>query len=407
MLEKEFDRLVKHRLTDHVSEVPGDMWTRIHAQEKRRRALFFWRWTGGGIFLVALFLTGAVFLLHRPSPEVIAAKPATTVAAAHATLPSPTTSSSARTARTTPVASSTLVASSTPVASSNPATARPATAAAIHSTPAFAPTLAATRESRAPTARITAPTTRINAVSARITAVSTRTIAPTHLANIPAFTNAITARTPRTQPEIPTASIPKPKSKTQQPPRNWQLDIYGSPDYLFSEFRRGLSYTGGIRLTKVFHSGWNTTIGLQYSRFNLIARKDSTKYTGTRYLKTLDLPVLAGYSWGNARLRVGVNAGLIFNLHSWTEQLSQTAALYPSSQYSLSTAGLPQQYRYQFNVGTSGYLGANLSDYLGHGFSLFAEPYLRHTLFGSKVKVYPGVSGISAAGLTIGLRRQF
>lgn len=57
MLEKDFDQLLRHRLADHSSDVPGDMWMRIRIKEKRRRVLLFWRWYLAGFLLLTLLIT--------------------------------------------------------------------------------------------------------------------------------------------------------------------------------------------------------------------------------------------------------------------------------------------------------------------------------------------------------------
>ena len=476
MLEKEFDRLVKDRLTDHTSDVPGDMWQRIRANEKRRRTLPFWRWISGGLLLSAIMLTGAVVFLRHQTPTAHTATtnraartaPSSGPAAAGAPVASHTTHTIPVT-NTAPNGSTTLAnhrdsavhadptagahtipatnptPGATPTATTNRAP-RTLVVPVTHSTPAVAttnnpahvatkPALATTHTVPTHTASTTTPSAPTKLTSAQPPATPTTRERPA-VANIHAWAidplrlaitttgptvpitataahSTTTRRLARTATSIPVqpGSPSKPHPDQSKMPRNpnWQLDIYGSPDLLLSEFRRGLGYTYGLRVTKLFNSGWNVSLGLQYSRINLKSAFDSlTTQSNNPYLKDLDLPVLAGYSWGNARFKVGVNAGLIFNLHSTSKEQQQQFLLPPSSSSSMSlSTPSPYVLRYQYKVGTNGYLGVNFAEKLVGGFSLFAEPYLRHTLFPSNVKVNPAPRGITVAGLSLGVRCQF
>jgi hypothetical protein len=101
----------------------------------------------------------------------------------------------------------------------------------------------------------------------------------------------------------------------------------------------------------------------------------------------LDLPVLAGYSWGNETFGMTVNAGVIFNLNSW---LRPDSASYIKS-----------------NAGLSLYLGLNFSKHINDHMEIFSEPYYRYQLSSSTVSTFYFQKFIDVAGISFGVRYHF
>ena len=325
MLEKDFHKILKDRLTGHASEVPGDMWMRIRVKEKRRRLILFWRWYGVGALVLSLTVSGIFFLSPRPT------------AVANLTMPTG------------------------PVASDHPTTPAHATVS-THPTPQeieIEPAPKEPEQIRQHT-RIAGPQFRRQPISI---------LAPP---------------LPRSKPGLDCPLMPHRL-------HNLFLDIYASPDWPFTTSRRGLSYTAGLRFTKLFPSGLTASLGLQFSRINLQPPLDSLTTGARLYFYNLDLPALIGYSWGDENFRMAVNTGLIVNLHSWPEG--------PPS------AGLRNQY--QHNMGISLYIGFQAIQNLSDRYSLFAEPYFRRPLSSAPPDGSGPLRGFGIGGLSLGLRRQF
>jgi hypothetical protein len=160
-----------------------------------------------------------------------------------------------------------------------------------------------------------------------------------------------------------------------------------SPDYLFNIRQDNqlakFSYTAGIRLTKVFHSGFLATVGLQYSRISLKGISDSL-FSRTNGFKNIDLPLLIGYETASNRFKVAIRGGAIVNIHSWPLH-AESAAPY-----------------YRTNTGISLYLGLNVIQQLNDRLTLFAEPYYRYQL--SDMLNSPLSEKIDVGGLFIGIR---
>ena len=185
-------------------------------------------------------------------------------------------------------------------------------------------------------------------------------------------------------------SCPDPSKKFTRS-KGWYLEALGSPDYPFPNLSLYgssiqqlplLSYTAGIRLTKIFESGFLVTAGLQYSRINIRTKYDSLGYPHN--FNKLDVPLLIGYEKGNDLFKVGIRGGMIFNIHSWPGR-DQYFGNYLKS-----------------NTGISSYIGIELIRQVNDRISIFAEPYYRHQF--SNMFKNPFVEKIDVAGIFLGLR---
>ena len=241
-------------------------------------------------------------------------------------------------------------------------------------------------------------------------------------------------------------------SAREQVKNNLHLEIFASPDYTRKTIQNAggvdevflnrkdstesprLSFSAGFRLTKTFGENFLPKTGLQYSQINekfsyrsenerkqttlitirkeilatgdtLMIRDTSTieqigyrvKTTYNRY-RSIDVPLIAGYQWGNDNLKAAVSAGVILNLYSWQKGES------------LDTSYVPVAFNkdggrtFKRNIGIGLYTGFSVLKKAGENTWLFAEPYFRYnvskltnnrSLFNQKFDV---------AGLNIGIR---
>jgi hypothetical protein len=171
--------------------------------------------------------------------------------------------------------------------------------------------------------------------------------------------------------------------------RKWSLDLYASPDYpiVYGEpwVKTKLSYTAGVRINRSFGNRFSGKIGIQYSQINYNFT-DSNGFGSPNHLMSLDLPALAGYSWGNETLGMTINTGVVFNLYSWSND---------SPSY------------FKTNTGLSLYLSFNVKKQISERIDIFTEPYYRYRLSSMTVSsVYYG-KFIDVVGLSFGARYHF
>jgi hypothetical protein len=185
--------------------------------------------------------------------------------------------------------------------------------------------------------------------------------------------------------------VKKPEKQTKQNNGKWYLDLYASPDYPFVSPHETepskLSYSIGIKLNRSLGKHFSIKTGIQYSQVNIVGN-DSLFGGTTMHLRRLDLPVLAGYSLGDKKLRTTFNGGVFLNLYSW---LQGNAA--PGS--------------FKTNTGFSLYLGVNFEERINGKFSLFSEPYYRYQLTSMTVSSISSMKFIDIVGISIGARYYF
>jgi len=401
MLEKDFDQLIRDQFEDHSSPVPADMWQRIEGKDdKDRKALFFWKWYFlGPAFLVLSVVGGQLFFHHAISTHpAIPAAPAKIAAPTIPTQPA-APAVSAKTAA--PAKTATATGSAIPVtaipASNGGARPRaqssqnanfPATLANPAAPAKTAPPVGSNSPASAIPATAAAPPTASGPTPAASALVSTQSASrqPSDRPSPPPMPPA-TAGTHQPQ----SLSCPDPSKKFTKS-KGWYLEALGSPDYpiVHSSLDGNsirelplLSYTIGIRVTKIFESGFLMTAGLQYSWINLRNKYDSLPLP--HQFRNLDIPLLIGYEKGNDLFKVGIRVGVIFNIHSWPGSSDPYINEYLKS-----------------NTGISSYIGLELIRQVNDRISIFAEPYYRHQ-FSNMFKT-PFVEKIDVAGIFLGLR---
>ena len=181
----------------------------------------------------------------------------------------------------------------------------------------------------------------------------------------------------------------KSETKNKSNDRKWYLDLYASPDYPITHgyAQSKLSYTLGVRINRSFGQHFSVKTGIQYSQINLVG-SDSSIGGAILHINRLDLPVLAGYSFGKADIKTTINGGVIFNLSS---------SVSPES----------AQGYFENNLGLSLYLGVNFETKINDKFSLFGEPYYRYQLTSMTVSSVPIIKFIDIVGINIGARYYF
>lgn len=234
-------------------------------------------------------------------------------------------------------------------------------------------------------------------------------------------------------------------SAHEQVKNDLHLEIYASPDYARKTINNSggvdeaflkrkdstessrLSFSAGFRLTKTFGDNFFIKAGLQFSQINekfsyrsenernqttvitirkvllttgdtLMVRDTSivvqigyrVKTTYNRY-RSIDVPLIAGYQWGNDNFKAAVSAGAILNLYSWQKGESLDTG-YVAVAFNKDDGGT-----FKRNIGVGLYTGLSVLKKAGESTYLFAEPYLRYnvssitnnrSLFNQKFDVY-------------------
>jgi hypothetical protein len=239
------------------------------------------------------------------------------------------------------------------------------------------------------------------------------------------------------------AFIPCPEAEENGAGNKRYLEVYGGPDYIFKTYTdTGVAYiaqrkastgihyafSAGARYTKVFGSGISFRTGLNYSQINerfiafngfILERFVQVNSIGdtianyttatVQYKKSnniyrsIDIPIQAGFEFGNGRLHTNLSAGALINIRS-----RQTGnALEPNGNViNLSDAKANSKYQYKSNVGIS-FLGSVSFYYkLNEKLHLMAEPYLRYSLSPMTKSEITFSQKFHTAGLRLGLRKD-
>lgn len=213
-------------------------------------------------------------------------------------------------------------------------------------------------------------------------------------------------------------NIPCPEAERDAAGNKKYIEIYAGPDYAFNslnDYNDGnytqqrkesvhsmLSYSAGIRYTKVWGSGLSIRTGLNYSRINESFKQEkghvtqnvyitnergdtigTSSVTGTQYrqntnkLTTVDIPLVAGFELGNGRFHTNINAGVMINLISREKGLVLDKA---GNAVDISSDAAPTVYQYKKNTGVSLTGGVSVYYKLNDRMHLMAEPYFRYGL---------------------------
>jgi hypothetical protein len=230
---------------------------------------------------------------------------------------------------------------------------------------------------------------------------------------------------------------------------DWYFEVYGSPDVAFKSVKATsnagyiskkdssetpqLSYTAGFRISRSIGENLLMKTGLQYSQINerfdlrtenerrittvitirtIIGQSgaDSTvrdttsveqigyrvQRTYNRY-RSIDIPLLLSYEFGNEKLKFAVNAGAIINLRSWYSGNTLNDSLAVISIDSKSS-GI-----YKQNIGVGLYAGISIIKPVSNRLEVFLEPHFRYN-FTNMSKTAGYSQRFNAAGVSFGIR---
>jgi hypothetical protein len=245
--------------------------------------------------------------------------------------------------------------------------------------------------------------------------------------------------------KTPTAPfIPCPEAEKDAAGNKKYLEIYGGPDYISHSYsdtgdayiaQRKAStgihyaYSAGLRFTKVFGSGLSIRTGINYSQINerfsafngylleRIVRVNSigdtiSNYTSatiqykksTNIYRTIDIPLQAGFEFGNGKWHTNLSAGAIINIFS-----KQTGSVVEpnGNVIDVSSGKASSAYQFKSNIGVS-FLGSMSVYYkVNDRLHIMAEPYIRYSLSTATKPEITFKQKFHAAGLRLGLRWDF
>jgi hypothetical protein len=186
------------------------------------------------------------------------------------------------------------------------------------------------------------------------------------------------------------------------------------------------AYSAGIRYTKVFNNGMSLRTGLNYSQINekftfiqgnlvqvtyiINTAGDTTgSYitTGTRYkttynkFKTVDVPLLIGYEFGNGKIHANVNAGTIVNIYSWQKGDVLDTSYNPVS---ITTGKTNSPYQFKTNIGLGFMAAVSVYYKINEKVHVLAEPYFRYNLTPMSKEKLTLKEKYNTTGLRLGLR---
>lgn len=239
--------------------------------------------------------------------------------------------------------------------------------------------------------------------------------------------------------------VPCPESEKNTAGNKRYVELYGGPDYAFRSItdtgnsaylqkrkestRFASAFSAGMRYTKVFSNGMSFRTGFNYSQINETFRYSegniiqvvyitnsngdttgSFTTTGSRYktthnkFRTIDIPLLIGYEWGNSRLHINFNAGAMVNLYSWQKGDVLDTAFKPVN---ITTGKGSSPYQFKNHIGI-GFIGAVSVYYkLNNRLHLFAEPYFRYNFSPASKAELTLKQKYNTAGLRLGVRIDF
>ena len=422
MSDSQFDEIFKNRLHGHESSIPDDMWERIIQKKDKDRKGFFFFFKLSGLFLLG-FGIGYILLfgINKKTPEGqknSVAKEITVPATANA-------KSIDTNSKETAVPTTTGAKSIDPGPAKAPSVRNETAQESIYSVQkkyqdkSYASSAIANKNkpagiSSSKSKRNSAVQIREEALTADISNQADQKANSTTSANSETLNTdtANRAALKKAEPSLAAGTAVKPLAKKSEPllaadtatkpsvkkqdtakkttGEKWSLDLYSSPDYpiVYGEpwITTKLSYTAGLRVNRSFGPHFSGRTGIQFSQINFNF-SDSNGFPTSYHLKSLDLPVLAGYSWGNKTLGMTINAGVVVNLYTWP----------PEDQINY----------FKTNTGLSLYLGLNVKKQINDRLDIFTEPYYRYRLSSMTVSTVYYAKFIDVAGLSFGVRYHF
>lgn len=233
---------------------------------------------------------------------------------------------------------------------------------------------------------------------------------------------------------------------------NWDIEAFASPaDFTFktvtnntatqeflnrkdSSEKMKLGFSAGFRIVKPITDNFSVKTGLQYTQANeqftyrtenevktttVITVRNITLANGSiitvsdtsilqqigyktnsvnNSYKTIDVPVLLGYEFGNEDWRFGINTGVLFNITTWNKGVTLDSSLLPQS-FSKESNLI-----YKNNIGLGLYAGFSFTKRINYNTLVFAEPYIRYNLSNMTTASSTFNQRFTVGGLAVGLR---
>ena len=403
MTEDQFDDSLKNKIRDHQSPVPDDMWDRIIQKKNKDRKgfLFFFRWFT--ILLLGICLGGYLLMNHtreksEPANHALSSrdlKPGVDTLASHLN------KEAVGKEENTPAVIEYLPKSNKGSYSSRPFPIRKKESNS--SKPKRASKENEGNYKSVNDKKVVLATTAAgvqNSSSQRDSLAGDKSDSALNTTEtVNKLLPVVKPAPDKTHTDSSQKAAVKKTQKDSSTDKKWYLDIYVSPDWPMdhttytssnhiSETMK-LSYTFGLRISRSFGKHFSGKIGIQYSQINFTLPDSLSYLNGTvNHLKSFDLPVLAGYSFGDEKLKMTITAGGIVNLTSF---------------YTGDALGDV----FKTNTGFSLYLGFNLEKKINQKISIYLEPYYRYRLTSMTVSTVEFNKFIDVAGLSIGGRYYF
>lgn len=233
---------------------------------------------------------------------------------------------------------------------------------------------------------------------------------------------------------------------------NWDIEVFASPtdvtfktvtnnsatqDFLNrkdSSEKMKIGYSAGFRIVKPLSDNFSIKTGLQYTQANeqftyrteneiktttVITVRNITLANGSivtvsdtsilqqigyktnsvnNSYKTIDVPVLLGYEFGNEDWRFGINTGVLFNITTWNKGVTLDSSLLPQS-FSKESNLI-----YKNNIGLGLYAGFSFTKRINYNTLVFAEPYIRYNLSNMTTASSTFNQRFTVGGLALGVR---
>lgn len=455
MNEHLFDQYFRTKLQDHQAEVPVDMWSRIIQEKPKRRPFLFWLNTKLSILLTACLLTSSLGYLFYPNIQSLIGTPEAQDTNEITTNESLSGSNSKAALNTDQLSKQEVPVFSAPIAQTNTSVKNVSQkfdqinlTRQVSSTSKQNYRLQAFSTVTEPR-RYDTPTTVANNFLPQEESTDQFSTA-----DLWRFTGRKNLRTPFQLSGINGIGKPIdcPPTGRARIRNDWYAEVYFSPEYTTktinggslpanylnrkdsSESMRG-GFTAGIGLSANIGEHLLIRTGIQYAQINerfamrlenerrtitvvttrpLVRAPGDTIYvsdtstmqqigyltrkTQNRY-RSIEIPLILGYEWGNEQMKFSINAGIIATATSWYsgEILDTTNQI-----VTLSSKG--QSSIYQQQIGLSGFGSIRISKPIRPGVEIYAEPFFRTNFSSMQIRQPAFTQRFSSAGIQMGIK---
>ncbi len=454
MNEHLFDQYFRTKLQDHQAEVPADMWSRIIQEKPKRRPFLFWLNIRLSILITGCLLISSVGYLFYPNIQSLLQQ------SSQSTQATPNSQAQEKQLQTPRIADP---SKETNRLSEEPLIAQTNNVILTKDQLAFNNAIASTQEKikspQGPSNNIFSAVKEPMRYETKepIKDVATQveeSEAGFTAADLWRFNGSSTPRAPLVL--SGTQGIGKP---IDCPPtgrarirNDWYAEVYFSPEYTTKRINGNtlpLSYlnrkdssenmrvgfTAGVGLSANIGEHLLIRTGIQYAQINerfamrlenerrtitvvttrpLVRAPGDTIYvsdtstmqqigyltrkTQNRY-RSIEIPLILGYEWGNEQIKFSINAGIIATATSWySGQILDTT----NQIVTLSSKG--QSNIYQQQIGLSGFGSVRISKPIRPGLEIYAEPFFRTNFSSMQIRQPAFTQRFSSTGIQLGIK---